>query len=211
MANDKVSTLNSFTKAELLHMIGSLGEDLEQKDQMIKELEEGHINWTKKVVSMLESNLKELKEKDSLICNLKEENRGLNDKISRLESQEVDVPDKDGVHTLEATIEKLVLENDDLNAKLITLSLELDGLHITKEEKHDKRNMEGRGSIRKCINFVKQKIFKPFSSYYSKYVEHRKCWHCGNIGHIRPVCPKRMHLRGDVPSNVCPSVAFPSV
>ena len=63
--------------------------------------------------------------------------------------------------------------------------------------------------MRKGTNFVKQKNYKPFRPSYSKYVnmaEHQVCWHCGNIGHLRPMCPKRMHMRGDVPSNGYPSV-----
>ena len=50
------------------------------------------------------------------------------DKVSRLESREADIPGKDVIPTLEAKIEKLVLENDELNSKLLTLSLELKGL-----------------------------------------------------------------------------------
>ena len=53
-----------------------------------------------------------LDEKNLLICDLKEENRGLADKVSRLESREADVPGKDVIPTLEAKIEKLVLENE---------------------------------------------------------------------------------------------------
>ena len=66
-----------------------------------------------------------------------------------------------------------------------------------------------QGPMRKYFDFVKNKFFKHFCPSYSKYfddVEHRACWHCGNIGHLRPVCPKWMHMRGDVPSNVYPSV-----
>ena len=66
----------------------------------------------------------------------------MTDKVSRLKSQEADVPSKDDVPTLEAKIEKLVLENDALNSKLSTLSLELKGLKITENEKHDKWNKE---------------------------------------------------------------------
>ena len=63
--------------------------------------------------------------------------------------------------------------------------------------------------MRKCFDFMKQNFFKPFHPDYSKYfddVKHQVCWYCGNVGHLRPVCPKRMHVRGDVPSNVCQSV-----
>ena len=66
-----------------------------------------------------------------------------------------------------------------------------------------------RSPMRKCTNFVKQNNYKPFRPGYSKYVnmaEHQVCWHCGNVEHLCPVCPKRMHMRGDVPSNGYPSV-----
>ena len=64
---------------------------------------------------------------------LKEENKGWADKVSRLMSQEADVPSKDIVPTLEAKIKNLVLENDALNSKLLALSLELKGLQITEK------------------------------------------------------------------------------
>ena len=49
---------------------------------------------------------------------------------------------KDVVPTLEAKIEKLTLENDALNSKLLILSLELKGLNITEKDKHNKWNKE---------------------------------------------------------------------
>ena len=63
------------------------------------------------------------------------------------------------------------------------------------------QSSEGKG-----IDFVKQKKYKPFRSGYSKYAEHRVCWLYGNVGHLHTVCPKRMHVRGDVPFNVYPSM-----
>ena len=84
----------------------------------------------------------DIKERDAVINDIKEENKGWADNVSRLMSQEADVPGKDVVPTLEAKIEKLVLENGVLNSKLLTLSLELKRLQITKKEKHDKWNKE---------------------------------------------------------------------
>ena len=84
----------------------------------------------------------DIEERDAAIKDLTEENRGWEDKVSRLLSQEADVPSKDVVPTLEAKIEKLTLKNDALNSKLLTLSLELKGLQITEKEKHDKWNKE---------------------------------------------------------------------
>ena len=66
------------------------------------------------------------------------------------------------------------------------------------------QNMKG-----KWIDFVKQKNNKPFIPAYSKYIDvpdRRVCWHCGMSGHLRPLCPQREHLWGNVPSNVKTSV-----
>ena len=83
-----------------------------------------------------------IKERDAIINELMEENKGWEDRVSRFLSQEADIPGKNVVPTLEAKIEKLTLENDVLNSKLLTLSLELKRLHISEKEKHDKWNKE---------------------------------------------------------------------
>ena len=57
-------------------------------------------------------------------------------------SQEANIPSKDIIPTLEAKIEKLVLENNALNSKLLTLWLEMKELQITEKETHDKWNKE---------------------------------------------------------------------
>ena len=35
---------------------------------------------------------------------------------------------------------------------------------------------------------------------------HKICWYCGMSEHLRPLCPQREHLWGNVPSNVKASV-----
>ena len=61
----------------------------------------------------------------------------------------------------------------------------------------------------KGIDFAKQKNKKSFIPAYSKYIDvpdRKICWHCGMSGHLRPLCPQRKHLWGNVPFNMKASV-----
>ena len=145
MAKDKVRTLNYVTKANLINQlkekVDSLGKKLEEKDHIIENLRNDNNEWAEKVEIMyhiLERLKEDINEMDAAIKDLTKENRGWKDKVSRLLSQEAEVPRKDVVPTLEAKIEKLTLENYALNSNLLTFSLELKGLQINEKEKHDK-------------------------------------------------------------------------
>ena len=74
--------------------------DLESENLKLKE----EISMIKtenlKLANDLQTTEDILDEKDLLICDLKEENRGLADKVSRLLSLEADVPGKDVIPTL---------------------------------------------------------------------------------------------------------------
>ena len=66
------------------------------------------------------------------------------------------------------------------------------------------QNMKGKG-----IDFEKKKKYKHFILAHSKYIDvpdRKICWHCGMSGHLRSLCPQRVHLWGNIPSNVKASV-----